>query len=71
MSQVLAHTGSHRPERVVAQMLDYAANAVVYWPVAKIQAELEQREGYQSELAALLEEGVEEEQFWQRVKSAS
>jgi hypothetical protein len=55
---------------VVGQMLDYAANAVVYWPVETIRAKFEQgcqqREANpEKELTAFLDEGVGAEQFWQ------
>src|SRR5262245_32310617 len=58
---------------VVGQMLDYAANAVVYWPVESIRAKFEegcqQREADPAkELTAFLNEGVGAEQFWQWVK---
>lgn len=58
---------------VVGQMLDYAANAVMYWPVEKIQTKFEQgcgerKEDPNAELKRLI--GSEDaEQFWQRVKT--
>lgn len=59
---------------VVGQMLDYAANAVVYWPLEHLQL------SYQStcrgrnvdpdmELRMWLGEGREPEAFWQEVKT--
>jgi hypothetical protein len=58
---------------VVGQMLDYAANAVVYWPVEVIRVKYEQ--GCQQEktdpaekLAAFLESETDAEHFWQQVK---
>jgi hypothetical protein len=59
---------------VVGQMLDYAANAVVYWPVEEIKAKFESRckedDGEpESELAALLGEGRDASTFWQQVKT--
>jgi hypothetical protein len=59
---------------VVGQMLDYAANAVVYWPVEQIRSNLEarcQREGldiYQL-LNDFLDSDKDPEQFWQDVKT--
>lgn len=58
---------------VVGQMLDYAANAVVYWPPEKIQTSFEARcnaEGVDPEarLAQHLEDG-DAEAFWQKVKT--
>lgn len=59
---------------VVGQMLDYAANAVVYWPVEAIQAAFEHTCGERGidTVQALLElvgeaDGVEA--FWSRVKT--
>jgi len=55
---------------VVAQMLDYAANAVVYWPVERIRAAFEAGEADAAEkLAGLLGEGSDPEQFWAKVKT--
>lgn len=59
---------------VVGQMLDYAANAVVYWPLERIQAQFEataKGEGLdaEQELASFLEDGVDPDEFWQRVKT--
>ncbi|MCC6627318.1 MAG: hypothetical protein IT340_07940 [Chloroflexi bacterium] len=59
---------------VVGQMLDYAANAVVYWPVERIRARFEAGQtttGADPTLAInefLGPEG-DAEQFWQRVKT--
>jgi predicted transport protein len=58
---------------VVGQMLDYAANAVVYWPVETIRAEYEKTcdaDGVDSmdRLAKFLED-ADPEDFWQQVKT--
>lgn len=59
---------------VVGQMLDYAANCLVYWPVEGLQADLEETceaRGV-SPLDALTEivgEGVNLEKFWESVKT--
>lgn len=59
---------------VVGQMLDYAANAVAYWPVEAIRARFE--EGCRQrgadparEIETLLGPGGDPEGFWQRVKT--
>lgn len=59
---------------VVGQMLDYAANAVVYWPVDTIQAEYRKTcdaQGVDPEerLAAFLKEDPDPEDFWHKVKT--
>ena len=58
---------------LIGQMLDYAANAVVYWPVEQIQAKFERRcEQEQvnptTALSAHLAEEGEPSEFWQKVK---
>ena len=54
---------------VVGQMLDYAANAVVYWPVEDIRARYEAALPATKELPAeFLGEDVDPDEFWQRVK---
>jgi hypothetical protein len=64
--------------RVVGQMLDYAANAVVYWPVetirAKFEAACEVEEGDPNQQVAELigtefGDDAEIEAFWSRVKT--
>jgi hypothetical protein len=59
---------------VVGQLLDYAANAVVYWPVEAIRARFE--EGCRQrgadpgkEIETLAGPGAGVEDFWQRVKT--
>ncbi len=59
---------------VVGQMLDYAANAVVYWPVEDIRAKFEARcevEGrdVELEMEEFLAGEVETENFWAQVKT--
>jgi hypothetical protein len=59
---------------VVGQMLDYAANAVAYWPVEQIRAvfglRCEQQGLDASELMAdFLRDSIDEEEYWQRVKT--
>jgi hypothetical protein len=55
---------------VAGQMLDYAANAVVYWPVEDIRARYEAAQPEPLELPAeFLGEDANPEEFWQRVKT--
>lgn len=58
---------------VVGQMLDYAANAVVYWPVERLRTMLEETHGQRSDEAILGLIGdradLDAESFWQRVKT--
>jgi hypothetical protein len=59
---------------VIGQMLDYAANAVAYWPVEEVQARFEGRcrdDGLEpdEELARLIKEGQAASDFWQQVKT--
>ncbi len=58
---------------VVGQMLDYAANAVVYWPIETLQDEFRQqcqRRGVDPdiELASFLMPGQDPNEFWQKAK---
>lgn len=60
--------------KVIGQMLDYAANAVSYWPVEEIRAKFESRcekndEEPEEVLASFLDEDQEIDEFWQRVKT--
>ena len=59
---------------VIGQMLDYAANAVAYWPVEEIKAKFESRckddgDDPETELVGLLGEGQDVSTFWQSVKT--
>jgi hypothetical protein len=63
---------------VVGQMLDYAANAIVYWPIEAIRAKFEARcDSQQEDPVQLLEELIEADfddeaaidSFWERVKT--
>src|SRR6185437_2312152 len=60
--------------KVVGQMLDYAANAVAYWPVEKIKAKFEARcdendEDPEEIVASLLGPEGAIDEFWQQVKT--
>src|SRR5687767_5852594 len=59
---------------VVGQMLDYAANAVVYWPVEFLRSSFEERcrgQGLDAEerLRATFGPTVDSEAFWQTAKT--
>ena len=59
---------------VVGQMLDYAANAVVYWPVEQIRAKFEatcsaRQVDPDVEVGELVGPGIEVSEFWQKVKT--
>lgn len=56
---------------VVGQMLDYAANAVVYWPVETVRAEFQANLDDPHQAIADLLDGTDtdEEEFWQRAKT--
>ena len=56
---------------IVGQMLDYAANAVVYWPVDRIRSRFEAncvRQGFDPDerIRDFLDSDVEPEDFWQK-----
>ena len=54
---------------VVGQMLDYAANAVAYWPVERIRNHFEETHGDpEGELREFMDED-DPEDFWSRVKT--
>ncbi len=55
---------------VVGQMLDYAANAVVYWPVEQIRAEFEKNnDNPERRLGDFIGDDSDPDEFWQRVKT--
>lgn len=71
--EVKRSTDTRIRREVVGQMLDYAANAVVYWPAEAIQSQFEAREqglGHDPALtiSAFLA-GASEEHFWLQVKT--
>lgn len=72
--EVKRSTDSRIRREVVGQMLDYAANAVLYWPVeqlrARFEARCQQRAGDpDSEIAALGGIPNDPDHFWQQVKA--
>ena len=56
---------------VVGQMLDYAANAVVYWPIETMRAEFEANHADPQRVVADLlgDNGTDEEDFWDWAKT--
>jgi hypothetical protein len=56
---------------VVGQMLDYAANAVVYWQIEALRSQFEKHWGENAEqqLFSFLGADSDPEQFWQQVKT--
>lgn len=72
--EVKRSSDSRIRREVVGQMLDYAANGIVYWPIEKIRASLAatcQRRGLDLDavLTEFLGAETEAEQFWQKVKA--
>jgi hypothetical protein len=72
--EVKRSTDTRIRREVVGQLLEYAANAVVYWPVEQMQAAFErtcERDGRDPEEALIDFLGIEagDEQFWQRAKT--
>lgn len=53
--------------QVVGQMLDYAANAVVYWPVELMRERFAKTHGARADekLIEFLDDGMDAEEFWQ------
>jgi len=67
--EVKRATDTRARREVVAQMLDYAANGVSYWPVEGLVTSLQDRdETFTGRLAAFLAD-LEQEQFWRQVDS--
>ncbi|MEM3486549.1 MAG: hypothetical protein QXI12_13130 [Candidatus Methanomethyliaceae archaeon] len=72
--EVKRSTDTRIRREVIGQMLDYAANAIVYWPVERIQAELESTATSQGLDADIwIQEFLGEDhdilEFWQNVKA--
>jgi hypothetical protein len=72
--EVKRSTDSRIRREVVGQMLDYAANAIVYWPVEKIRAQFEatcQVQGLEAEqvITDFLDPETDPEEFWQKMKT--
>ncbi len=72
--EVKRSTDTRIRREVVGQMLDYAANAVVYWPVEQIRAKFQARcesEGEDPDelLAGFLRDNGTNDEFWLNVKT--
>ena len=71
--EVKRSTDTRIRREVIGQMLDYAANAVAYWPVKTLRAQFEAScsESHSSEevLKEFLGPDADEEQFWQQTKT--
>lgn len=68
--EVKRSTDTRIRREVVGQMLDYAANAVVYWPVEQIRTRYEDgAQDVEAEFATLLGKDADVEEFWQDVKT--
>lgn len=68
--EVKRGTDTRLRREVVGQMLDYAANAVVYWPAEQIRAQFEANtDAPDDALSNFLDEDTEAEEFWEKVKT--
>ena len=72
--EVKQSTDTRIRREVVGQMLDYAANAVVYWPVEQIRAQFEatcQVQGLETDqvITDFLDPETNPEEFWQKMKT--
>ena len=72
--EVKRSTDTRIRREVVGQMLDYAANAVLHWPIARIQAQTEARcqaEGMEVDDALRMQLGLESDpvDFWKTVET--
>lgn len=72
--EVKRSTDTRIRREVVGQMLDYSANAVVYWPVDRIRSRFEancERQGSEPDerLRDFLDSEVEPEEFWQKANT--
>ena len=67
--EVKRSTDTRIRREVVGQMLDYAANAVVYWPVEAMRTKFERGPDSDLRLAELLGENADVEAFWAAVKT--
>lgn len=72
--EVKRSTDTRIRREVVGQMLDYAANAVAFWPAERLQSEFEatvSTAGHEptAVLREFLQDDVEPETFWSRAKT--
>lgn len=72
--EVKQSTDTRIRREVVGQILEYAANAVMYWPILKLREQFEKNCELRGidpevELNELLEENADPDIFWERVKT--
>ena len=69
--EVKRSTDTRLRREVVGQMLDYAANAVVYWPLETLRARFEEdRDDPEQDLINFLGDlSADPEVFWRKVKT--
>lgn len=68
--EVKRSTDTRIRREVVGQMLDYAANGVVYWSVDKLRAQFEANLESEQDISDLLEDpDADPEEFWRKVKT--
>lgn len=72
--EVKRYSDTRIRREVVGQMFDYAANAVLHWPVEKLEAEFRltvEGQGKNPDiiLQEFLESEIEPEEFWDKVKT--
>ncbi|HVL37823.1 MAG TPA: hypothetical protein VM328_00400 [Fimbriimonadaceae bacterium] len=68
--EVKRSTDTRIRREVVGQMLDYAANAVIYWPVERLRQRFEDRFGDPAQaVAELTAQDMDVDEFWDRVKT--
>lgn len=71
--EVKRATDTRIRREVVGQMLDYAANAVVYWPLELLKGSLEKRAAAESksvdELLTTFRPDIDAEDFWREVEA--
>ncbi len=72
--EVKRSTDTRIRREVVGQLLDYASNAVVHWPLEKLKTDykntcLMRAIDHSEHLSAFLHDGLEQEDYWQKVKT--
>ncbi len=72
--EVKRSTDTRIRREVVGQLLEYAANAVVYWPIETVRAQFEancrvENRDPENELAEFLGVETDQDQFWTKVKT--
>jgi len=69
--EIKRSTDTRIRREVVGQMLDYAANAIAYWPAERLQHEFEARLGDKAEatLSEFLGPEIAADEFWSKAKT--